>query len=283
MKNRPTGLGATRSEMTLSSAWTRPLPHLDGRTARLIYRTVSTLSLPLIRSVEGLENIDRAGDPFVLVLNHSQRLEAVVIPVRLIGERAGKRIRFVADWNFMMIPFVGLIYRKGGVLVVDSKSARPRVLNHLKRFYRQAGSVFDRARRAIEQGDPVGIFPEGTVNRDPDRLLHGSPAAARLAIATGVPVVPAGISFPSHPPGVGSRPIGDLSAMHVRIGTPMAPPPAAGRSDRALARAFHRDVLRELSTLCGKAAPSLSPTQPGASATSGKPVLSLQTQGAPPS
>ena len=272
-------VGSRAASSRLGGVWSKPLPHLEGWSNRFLYRFVSTLSLPLIRSIEGLEHIDNASDPFVLVLNHSQRLEAVLIPVRLIGERSGKRIRFVADWNFMMIPFVGLIYRRGGVLVVDSKSAKPRVLNHLKRFYRQAGSVFDRARRALEQGDPVGIFPEGTVNRDPDQLLKGSPAAARLAIATGVPVVPAGISFPGHPPGTDSRPIGDLSAMNVRIGAPMTPPPSNGRSDRALARVFHQDVLNEVSALCGKSVPQgLATGHDASSLRSPTNSLSLQTQ-----
>ena len=48
---------------------------------------------------------------------------------------------------------------------------------------------------AVQSGRPVGIFPEGT--RLPDGLLHlGKTGVARIALQSGVPVIPAGATEP---------------------------------------------------------------------------------------
>jgi hypothetical protein len=51
-------------------------------------------------------------------------------------------------------------------------------------------SIGTRARVCLALGRSVGIFPEGTVNRDPHRLLAGRRSAALLSLERRVPVVP---------------------------------------------------------------------------------------------
>jgi 1-acyl-sn-glycerol-3-phosphate acyltransferase len=56
-----------------------------------------------------------------------------------------------------------------------------------------AVGAFDAAVAAVEAGECVVIYPEGTITRDPDLWpMRGKSGAARIALATGAPVVPIG-------------------------------------------------------------------------------------------
>lgn len=225
-----------------------PVP-AQGAVNRWLLRTVALAARGRVLRVEGLEHIDTAADPFILALNHSTRIEALLVPALLMLHRGGRVIHFMADWNFALIPGIGLLYRRAGTLTVTAKPAKPRVLNLLQPLYRPDGSVLDLARDAIGRGRSIGLFPEGTVNRDPHRLLPGRRSAALLSLETGVRVVPAGIRFPQTPT---DRPIRDRDPMEIRIGPALAPPPAADRRSPAAVRAFHAAVMGEIALLSGK-------------------------------
>jgi 1-acyl-sn-glycerol-3-phosphate acyltransferase len=62
----------------------------------------------------------------------------------------------------------------------------------VRRGQRDAAALDD-ARAVITGGALAGIFPEGTVNPDPETLQRGRSGVARLALSTGAPVVPTGI------------------------------------------------------------------------------------------
>jgi 1-acyl-sn-glycerol-3-phosphate acyltransferase len=226
-----------------------PLPH-QGMLGRSVVRALALLGRRQVLTISGLEHIEPARDPFILVLNHSTMIESLIVPALLVLSRDGRLIHFLADWNYRLIPGVGLIYRRGETITVTRKPARPRVLNLLKPLYRHPLSVLDRARLRLAAGQPVGIFPEGKVNRDPHRLLGGHRGAALLSLESGIPVVPAGIRFPTAEPG---RPIRDGAAMEVCIGAPLFAP-RAERFARADLHAWHAAIMSELGRLCGKAA-----------------------------
>ena len=69
-----------------------------------------------------------AQDPFILVLNHNTKLEALLLPAFFLHARQGKALHFIADWNFKLVPGVAGIYRAGDVITLDRKPARPRWL-----------------------------------------------------------------------------------------------------------------------------------------------------------
>jgi 1-acyl-sn-glycerol-3-phosphate acyltransferase len=154
-------------------------------------------------------------------------------------------VHFVADWNFRMIPGVGLLYRRGGAITVVRKPARPRFLNVLRPLYADPVPALERARRHLLAGRSVGIFPEGTVNRDPARLLAGRGGAARLSLETGVAIVPAGIRFPH-------RTDNALGSMEIEFGAPLQPPQIAGAAPLALVREWHAAAMTEIARLSGK-------------------------------
>jgi len=231
-----------------SAEWDRDLPAwheilrwpLPDSVAidRWLIRTLGLVARNQIGSVSGLEHIRPEHDPFVLVANHSSRREALLLPALLILHRRGQLIHFLADWNFRLIPGVGFLYRRGGTITVGRKPARPRFLNHLKPFLTDPQPAIQRARSHVEAGKSVGMFPEGTVNRDRSRLLPGRYGAARLSLETGVPVVPVGIRF--------------AEEMNIQIGAPLVPPASAGGAMPADLRAWHGAIMTEIARLSGK-------------------------------
>ena len=63
----------------------------------------------------------------------------------------------------------------------------------VERLTRNAIGAYDAAVRAIAEGECIVIYPEGTLTRDPGLWpMTGKTGAARIALATGCPVVPVG-------------------------------------------------------------------------------------------
>ncbi|MGD9803784.1 MAG: lysophospholipid acyltransferase family protein [Hyphomicrobiaceae bacterium] len=233
------------STPSLKKIWQSPLPAL-GLIDRTLTKGLCSTALRRFAAIRGLEHIRPDLDPFVLACNHTSRFEALALPAVLMYYRGGRRVHFLADWNFQMIPGIGLLYRRSGAIVVMRKSARPRFLNALKPLYAPAEPSHVRAFNHLLAGRSVGIYPEGTVNRDPGRLMRGRLGVARLSLEAGVPVVPAGIRI------VGGDARWPL--LDVTFGCPLRPPPLAAETvTRANIRSWHAMIMTEISRLSGKA------------------------------
>ena len=158
-----------------------PIP--DSEFAdRCLLRALGMLGVGQFKAVSGLEHVAPANDPFILVLNHSTRREALLVPALLMLCRGGRLIHFLADWNYRLIPIVGSIYRRAQTITVTRKSARPRILNLLKPLYLEDTTVLARSRALLLSGRSVGIFPEGRVNSNRDQLLKGRMGAAYVSV-----------------------------------------------------------------------------------------------------
>lgn len=245
----PDGAGSIVTPIPTSrEILTASLPELS-LFDRCLLRTVALATRPHVLAVHGTAHIAPARDPFILACNHSTRMEAIWLPAMLVYMRRGRRLHFLADWNFRMIPGVGLLYRRAGAITVGRKSARPRILNALKPLYTDRRPPLEVARAHIEAGRSIALFPEGTVNRDPSRLLRGRYGTARLSLTTGCPVVPAGLRFPSVPPGTG---VPDPCAFEVIIGEPLVPPSPAGTPRPGDLYDWHARIMTEIARLSGK-------------------------------
>lgn len=229
----------------------RDLPHAGWIDASLL-RLITGWAKHRVLAITGAEQIMPHRDPFILALNHSTYLEAIIVPALLMYLRGGKKIHFLADWHFRMIPAIGLLYRRAGVITVARKPARPRVLNLLKPFFAGNQAPIEAARRHLAAERSLGLFPEGTVNRDPLRLLRGSLGAAQLSLDLGVPVIPAGIRFPDLSPA--ERP-DEQAPFELHVGKPLSAPamldtPHTRRS--CVIRAHHARIMQEIGDLSGK-------------------------------
>lgn len=91
---------------------------------------------------------------------------------------AGRVPRYLARADLWRIPLVGNVMRSGGHIPVHRGTAR-------------AQDAYRDAVRAAADGECVVFFPEGTFSDDPAHWpARGRTGIARVALSTGVPVVP---------------------------------------------------------------------------------------------
>jgi 1-acyl-sn-glycerol-3-phosphate acyltransferase len=242
--------------------WRWPLAELANPTDRLLTRLVGLLALAGIAEIEGWDLVHPRHDPFLLVANHSSRREALLLPAVLLLARGGRPVRFLADWNFRLIPGVGRLYDRSGAITLTRKPARPRILNRLKPRFEPAVSALEQARAHLLRGGAVGLFPEGRVNRDAAHLLAGRRGAARLSLELGVPLVPVGIRFAGRDTATGT--VDASSSMYLEFGDPMHPPAVSAMPSRGLVTDWHAELMTAIAYLSGKHWPGPTAARPRA-------------------
>lgn len=129
-------------------------------------------------SVEGVENIPRKG-PVIIAFNHISLLDAFV--AAYVVDKAGRRPRFLAKSELFHDKRIAWI-------LTGTKQIE------VKRGSRAAPVALDHALDALKKGEAIVVFPEGTVTTDPElKPMAGRAGAARLALASGAPIVPAAL------------------------------------------------------------------------------------------
>ena len=135
------------------------------RVARLVL--VLLTRFPWRLQVTGIERLPSG--PFVLVANHESLLDGFVV-----GAAVPRRIRFLAkDDLWQARPLGALLSALGGIPLGRGRGDR---------------GAMRAAEAALRAGEIVGVFPQGTVLGGDARAWHRG--AARLALVTGVPIVP---------------------------------------------------------------------------------------------
>lgn len=138
--------------------------------------------IPFLRTVTrqrviGAENIPGTGG-FIAVCNHLSDLDSLTAMRALVDNDVP--VYSLAKSTLFDTPVIGAVLRAGGQIPVH-------------RATKDAGSSLREAERLLLAGEAVMVFPEGTLSRDPLQWpMTGKTGAARLAMATGVPVLPMG-------------------------------------------------------------------------------------------
>jgi 1-acyl-sn-glycerol-3-phosphate acyltransferase len=176
------------------SPLTAPLPSFRRPAARRLCRGLM-LTLGQLVGVEHRERLAEVADPAIFALNHSNSLEALLAPTVLLYLRGGASLHFLADWMFVEAPGLGWLLRLSEPIAVYGKRARFGWRDGHRRE-RLRRPVLDACLEHLERGESVGIFPEGTRNRDGARLLRGRLGLGELALRAEVPVVPVAIKYP---------------------------------------------------------------------------------------
>lgn len=162
--------------------WRLPLRKVNTERAPWVYRTLVRavrVVAPLLtrRHWSGRDRIPADGGVLV-VANHVSNYDVLVLGEFLIW--SGRWPRFLGKSEIFTTPVLGWVARQCGQIPVlrNTKDAK----NSL---------VF--ARQALEEGQMVAVYPEGTITKDPDGWpMSGRRGAAYLALTTDVPVVPVG-------------------------------------------------------------------------------------------
>jgi 1-acyl-sn-glycerol-3-phosphate acyltransferase len=188
--------------------------------------------------VEGLENIPRSG-PAILASNHLAVMDSFYLP--LVVRR---RITFLAKAEY----FTGTglkgwlsrwFFTSVGQVPIDRNDSDA------------AQAALRTAERLLGEGKLLGMYPEGT--RSPDgRLYKGKTGMGRLALQTGVPVIPVAMIGTNvvNPPGTSMLRFGRVT---VRFGKPMDFSRFEGMAgNRFIERAVTDEVIYELMGLTGQ-------------------------------
>ncbi|MDQ1322532.1 MAG: 1-acyl-sn-glycerol-3-phosphate acyltransferase [Actinomycetota bacterium] len=188
--------------------------------------------------VEGLEHVPHDG-PAILASNHLAVADSFFLPLVV-----SRRITFLAKSEY----FTGTgikgrltawFYTVAGQVPIDRASADA------------AQGALDTAERLLAEGKLLGMYPEGT--RSPDgRLYKGKSGLARLALETGVPVIPVAMIGTDvvNPPGSKMWRFGRVT---VKFGKPMDFSRFEGMSgNRFIERAVIDEVMYELMKLSGQ-------------------------------
>ena len=123
----------------------------------------------------GRENMPRSGG-VVFVTNHISHFDPLVLGFFIWECRRIPRL--LGKVSVFKLPILGRIITSAGQIPVHRESA-------------QAADAFRDAVAAVEKGECVGVYPEGTITRDPAMWpMTGKTGAARIALMTGCPVIP---------------------------------------------------------------------------------------------
>lgn len=114
--------------------------------------------------------------PKLIVANHPSMSDPIYLP--LISPQP---VKILITNSPFTLPVLGTYLRRSGHVPVVPGNGRP---------------AFDAAHRLLRGGDSVAIFPEGLVSPQQGGFNRPRTGAARLALLTGVPVVPVGIYLP---------------------------------------------------------------------------------------
>jgi 1-acyl-sn-glycerol-3-phosphate acyltransferase len=114
----------------------------------------------------------------VLVLNHVTKIDPLTAAHFVYDH--GRLPRYLAKNDLFKNKALSKFLRDGGQIPVE-------------RLSRNAVGAFDAAVAAVQAGECIVVYPEGTITRDPDMWpMKGKSGAARIALATGCPVIPVG-------------------------------------------------------------------------------------------
>lgn len=125
--------------------------------------------------VEGLENVPKKG-PTIVAANHLSFLDSFFIP--LVIKR--RRMTYLAKADYFKSWKTAWFFKSVGQISCEREGGQ------------KSQQSLEIALDVLQEGKLLGIYPEGT--RSPDGYLYRArTGVARLALASGAPVIPCGL------------------------------------------------------------------------------------------
>lgn len=144
------------------------------------YRFAAVLVKPVTTALvkpdwRGWEHLPKEGG-FITAVNHNSIIDPLVYAHWQYN--SGRPPRILGKSSLFSVPFIGFMLRKTGQIPVFREST-------------DAAQAFRAAIDAVNGGQCVQFYPEGTLTRDPDLWpMTGKSGVARVALMTGAPVIP---------------------------------------------------------------------------------------------
>ncbi|MDI6023210.1 lysophospholipid acyltransferase family protein [Leucobacter sp. UT-8R-CII-1-4] len=117
--------------------------------------------------------------PFIMSPNHYSEIDPIAMGAAIW--HLGRLPRFMAKESLFKVPVFGWLLKATGQIPVRREGA-----------VRANGNPMGAAEELIRREAAVIVYPEGTLTRDPDLWpMRGKSGAVRLALETGIPLIPA--------------------------------------------------------------------------------------------
>ena len=121
----------------------------------------------------GVEHIPHEG-PAVVICNHVSFVDPVILMA--VSPRP---IRFIMDHRIFRTPIISFIFRHSRAIPIAPAKEDPVMME----------KAFEEAGKALDEGELIGIFPEGRIT-DTGELYPFRPGTARILERNPVPVIP---------------------------------------------------------------------------------------------
>ncbi len=118
--------------------------------------------------------------PFIMSPNHYSEIDPIAMGAAIW--HLGRLPRFMAKESLFKVPVFGWLLRATGQIPVKREGA----------VRSSNGNPMGAAEELIRREAGVIVYPEGTLTRDPELWpMRGKSGAVRLALETGIPLIPA--------------------------------------------------------------------------------------------
>ena len=209
----------------------------------MAYALLKAILLPLLSlifrpKVEGLSHVP-TNSPAIIASNHLSFSDSIFMPLVI-----PRRVTFLAKSEYFTGKGVkgratAVIFRALGQVPVDRSGGR------------SSEAALETGLRILREGKLLGIYPEGT--RSPDgRLYRGRTGIARMALESGVPVIPVAMidTDKIQPPG---KKLPKIMQVGIRFGEPLDFSRYEGMSgDRFILRSVTDEIMYALMDLGGQ-------------------------------
>lgn len=203
---------------------------------------------PLLRTffgeINGLENLPKNG-PYIIAANHVGNIDYFFIAAAIILFTK-RKIHFIARreaWRDFLGDFI--VKKWWGCIVIDPQNTE---------------KCLEETENYLKRGRICAIFPEGGPSKHSKELFKGKTGLAKLALKTGIPVIPVGFWGPIGGP---RRLIDFFKNLHdfygkvyIQIGQPMTFLQIKNLEiNKELLEQITREIMLEVAKLSGQIYP----------------------------
>ena len=176
--------------------------------------------------VEGTECVPPRG-PLIVVSNHQSNMDPPMIMASL-----PRRVRFMAKRGIFNGPILSFLLHAYGAFPLNRDGGDLQAIQW--------------SLKMLDSGAAIGIFPEGT--RSPGGMRQGIPGIAMIAIKSGAPILPMGMTGTERtgPPWQVAMPRGEF---RVKIGQPFSLPTIEGRVGREQLQSMTDMIMQRVAAL----------------------------------